>query len=436
MATTIRAAGMSRKGPASGGGDEDYVGAKDRAKASQWTQVENLVRGRSHPAPTLTGAASGAGPVINRSGWGTRPGRRALTWACVHLIWQAALRALIAANETTQRAGLEERKRIADERYPACLKEVTAAVGGVVQWDGKSGYTVEDSCRLRQGVGGVLQRAQERVLRECKNKIAPVCHKVIGLAPPGLPSGKQSIRDMRPVLWDALWKDDVARKEAKKRKEEAKKKGSATTKRKSSNNSQGADDDDDDDDEEEEEGEEEGEGEQAWMHEAGAGGASGGAAPAAAAVTKKMPDNWTGGPYYLTWEVLGPWGPLPFGRASCLALVTSSHAEGAEGLSRAKMRRAAAKDLLGGASSGADSSSDSPGMSTSNHPGKGGALAVVVVVLARGTMVRVLAVADQGSSMRLSWNWRTSGSKNKARWRTSHSQDSRRTTLTILSRTV
>lgn len=100
-------------------------------------------------SPPLTSVASGAGPVINRSGWGTRPGRHALTWACLHLIWQAALRALIAANETSQRAGAEERKRIADDRYPACRKEVTAVVGGVVQWDGRAGYSVEDSCRQR-----------------------------------------------------------------------------------------------------------------------------------------------------------------------------------------------------------------------------------------------------------------------------------------------
>ena len=272
---------MLRKPPTSKEADppakEELAG---RAGVPEWTPVENMVRSTPLPASPL--------PTVGIRGLDGLPARS----LCAHVRrrrFQAAFLAVVGANETLQSQSTAQREELANKRYPELLRDITSMVGGVVRWDGKGVWTVEKSCTMRPLKSNILKRGTDAVMRPLKNRIAPVCHRVIGLPPPQLPTGTPNIEAMTDKLWPVLWAEKLKEKKGKKRKAKT-----DTTQ------------EDDDDDEEEREGEGVDEGlevEQEEVVEAVA-----------------MPNTFQGGPVFLTWQHCGPWSTGKYGGQKCLDL--------------------------------------------------------------------------------------------------------------------
>ena len=103
------------------------------------------------------------------------PGLGCALTVCVVLAPQACFLATIGANEAVQKQDKTARLEKAQQPYPDVLQQITATVGGVVQWDGKKGYTVAESIKERVHYD-LVRRATEVIIRTIRNHIAPVCH--------------------------------------------------------------------------------------------------------------------------------------------------------------------------------------------------------------------------------------------------------------------
>ena len=117
---------------------------------------------------------------------------------------QAAFLAAMAANSAVQASTKECRDKVAKQRYPAILKELTK-IGGPCEWDARnSSWTPEKSGEIRSKECDIRRRGAEDVLPAVRNKVGPVCARVIGCTPPGWPSGK-NMEAMHEDLLDALY---------------------------------------------------------------------------------------------------------------------------------------------------------------------------------------------------------------------------------------
>ena len=183
--------------------DADYE-EKPTAKLSipNWTPVEDVVRARPggpYRAAVCPGGSrllglDRAGPCV------TRGCMTALSLA------QAAYLATMAANNAMQSSSKECRDKIAKQRYPIILKELTN-IGGPCQWDARnSSWTIEKSMEFRPKESDIRRRGAEHVLPAVRNRVGPVCARVIGCTPPGWPSGK-NMEAMEEDLLDALYQE-------------------------------------------------------------------------------------------------------------------------------------------------------------------------------------------------------------------------------------
>ena len=183
--------------------DADYE-EKPTAKLSipNWTPVEDVVRAR--PGGPYRAAVSPGGSRLlglDRAGpCVTRGCMTALSLA------QAAYLATMAANNAMQSSSKECRDKIAKQRYPIILKELTN-IGGPCQWDARnSSWTIEKSMEFRPKESDIRRRGAEHVLPAVRNRVGPVCARVIGCTPPGWPSGK-NMEAMQEELLDALYQE-------------------------------------------------------------------------------------------------------------------------------------------------------------------------------------------------------------------------------------